>query len=213
MPEQHGLPAIGWVPAWADLQERGADPIGAGFVVEAGMGQDPAGKEYVAGWPGPDAEKLAGQAAGEPGVRLTLLCADAGAAEGLAPGGLAPVAEQVLLMAPTAGLDVAVELPENSQVALAPMETYDAVEITVFDHPVAKGRIQVRDAFAAVAITELPQGPGKEAFERGLFAAMAEEAFLHGAEYLHMVVNPDAAASYEASGWAVAGRLVSFERN
>ncbi|MEV4989617.1 hypothetical protein [Pseudarthrobacter sp. LMD1-1-1.1] len=161
MPEQHGLPAIGWVPAWADLQERGADPIGAGFVVEAGMGQDPAGKEYVAGWPEPDAEKLAGQAAGEPGVRLTLLCADAGAAEGLAPGGLAPVAEQVLLMAPTAGLDAAVELPENSQVALAPMETYDAVEITVFDHPVAKGRIQVRDAFAAVAITELRRGPGK----------------------------------------------------
>lgn len=213
MPEQHDIPAIGWVPAWADLQECNADPIDAGFIIHDGMGQGSAGQEYVAAWPGPDAAKLAGMAAGGSGVRLTLLCADTDAAQGVATGGLAVVAERILLMAPTAELNTDVELPPNSQVALAPMETYDAVEITVFDHPVAKGRIQVRDAFAAVAITELPQGPEKEAFERGLFAAMAEEAFLHGAEYLHMVVEPDAAAPYEATGWAVAGRLLSFQKN
>jgi hypothetical protein len=39
-------------------------------------------------------------------------------------------------------------------VALAPTETYDAVEITVFDHPVARGRIQVRDEFAAAGFQE-----------------------------------------------------------
>lgn len=213
MPEQHDIPAIGWVPAWADLQERSADPIGTGFIVEARAGQGAEGKEYVAAWPGPDAENLSGKAAGEPGVRLTLLCADAGAAKGQVPDGLAAVSERVLLMAPTAELNTGVELPENSQLALAPMETYDAVEITVFDHPVAKARIQVRDDFAAVDITEMPHGPERETFERGLFAAMAEEAFLHGAEYLHMVVEPDDAAPYEASGWAVAGHFVSFERD
>ena len=56
--------------------------------------------------------------------------------------------------------------------------------LTVFDRPVARGRIQVR----------------------------AEEAFLHGAAYLHMVVGPDDAARYETSGWAVAGHLVSFQK-
>jgi hypothetical protein len=49
---------------------------------------------------------------------------------------------------------------------------------------VARGRIQVRD----------------------------EEAFLHGPAYLHMVVGPDDAARYEASGWALAGHLVSFQK-
>src|SRR6478752_6367681 len=213
MPEHHDLPAIGWVPAWADLQERSAGQVEGGFVLGAGAGQDPQGQEYVAGWPGPRAGELAGKAAAGDGVRLTLLSADAAAVKGQVPGGLAPVAERVLLMAPTAELNGTVELPENSQVALAPMDTFDAVEITVFDHPVAKGRIQVRDDFAAVAVTELPQGPEKETFEQGLFAAMAEEAFLHGAEYLHMVVEPEAAARYESAGWTAAGRLVSFERD
>lgn len=215
MPDHHELPAIGWVPAWADLQERSAGPVDSGFVLGAGAGQDPESQEYVAGWPGPGTEELASNAAAKAGVRLTLLCADAAAAAARdhAPRGLAPVAERVLLMAPTAELNGPVVLPENSQVALAPMETFDAVEITVFDHPVAKGRIQIRDDFAAVAVTELPQGPEQETFEQGLFAAMAEEAFLHGAEYLHMVVEPEAAVRYELSGWTAAGRLVSFGRN
>ncbi|MDP9988295.1 MULTISPECIES: hypothetical protein [Arthrobacter] len=212
MPEQHNTPAIGWLPAWADLHGRSAEAVNAGFVVGGGTGDEPQGQEYVAGWAGGDAEELAAKAAGE-GASLTLLCADAGNAGDLAPGGLARVSERILLMAPTAELNTGVQLPENSQVALAPMETYDAVEITVFDSPVARGRVQVRDDFAAVAITEVPEGPEKETFERGLFAAMAEEAFLHGAEYLHMVVEADAAGPYEASGWTVAGRLVGFGKS
>ena len=209
MPEQHNTPAIGWIPAWADLQGRSAEAMDAGFVVEGGTGEAPQGQEYVTVWAGGDAEEPAAKAAGK-GAGLTLHCADAGTTENLAPGGLTRVSERVLLMAPTAELNTGVELPDNSQVALAPMETFDAVEITVFDRPVARGRVQVRDDFAAVAITEVPEGPEKQTFERGLFAAMAEEAFLHGAEYLHMVVEPDAAAPYEATGWTTAGRLVSF---
>ena len=212
MPEEHNTPAIGWVPAWADLLGRTAEAADAGFVVGGEPGQAAEGQEYVAVWPGQDAEEFAAKAAGE-GGRLTLLCADAGSADGLAPGGLTRASERVLLMAPTAELNTGVELPESSQVAMAPMETYDAVEITVFDRPVARGRVQVRDDFATVAITEVPEGPEKEMFERGLFAAMAEEAFLHGAEYLHMVVEPDAAGHFEESGWTEAGRLVGFEKN
>ncbi|TQJ39740.1 hypothetical protein FBY33_1766 [Arthrobacter sp. SLBN-112] len=79
---------------------------------------------------GPAREELAAKAAAGSGVRLTLVCAEA---EGIgAPDGLTRVSERVLLMAPTAELNTAVQLPENSQVALAPMETYDAVEITLF---------------------------------------------------------------------------------
>jgi hypothetical protein len=220
MPEQRSTPAIGWVPAWADLQERTAEPVNGGFLVgdagqavngQMGEGQTAGGQEYVAAWPGPATEELATKSVGGAGARLTLVCADA---EGMGdPDGLTRVSERVLLMAPTAELYTAVQLPENSQVALAPMETYDAVEITVFDRPVARGRIQVRDDFAAVAITELPDGPEQAAFEQGLLAAMAEEAFLHGAEYLHMVVDPDVADRYEVSGWAVAGRLLSFTKS
>lgn len=210
MPEQHDALTLGWVPAWADLQGRSTDPVDAGFVLDGGPGKAGEGQEYVAGWPGPHTEELAGKATDRPGVRLTLLVA--GAAEAPSPAGLSPVAERILLSAPTAELDTGIDLPENSQVALAPMETYDAVEITVFDHPVARGRIQVRDEFAAVAITEVPDGPDEETFTRALFAAMAEEAFLHGAEDLHMVVEPDAAAGFQGSGWTNAGRLLSFEK-
>jgi len=193
MPEQQNIPTTGWVPAWADLQERPAEAANHGFAVGTGAEQSSEGLEYITGWPAPGAEELAAKAAAE-GMRLT------------------PVSELVLLMAPTAELITGVELPENAQVALAPMETFDAVEITLFDRPVARGRIQVRDDFAAVAIGELPEGPEKETLERALFAAMAEEAFIHGSEYLHMVVGQEAAASYKASGWTAAARLVSFEK-
>ncbi|MDP9889314.1 hypothetical protein [Pseudarthrobacter enclensis] len=211
MPEQHDIPTTGWVLAWADLQERPAEAASHGFAVGTGAEQSSESREYITGWPGPGTEELAAKAAAE-GIRLTLVTAESGAADGPAPGGLTPVSERVLLMAPTAELSAGVELPENAQVALAPMETFDAVEITLFDRPVARGRIQVRDDFAAVAIRELPEGPEKETLERALFAAMAEEAFIHGAEYLHMVVGQEAAASYEASGWTAAARLVSFEK-
>ena len=210
MPEDNTTPTIGWVPAWADLEGRGAESADAGFVV--GPGQAAEGQEYVARWTGQEAEELAAKATGDV-ARVTLLCADAGGAGGLALGGLTRTSERVLLAAPTAELNTEVELPENSQVALAPMETYDAVEITVFDRPVARGRIQVRDDFAAVAITEVPEGPEREAFERSLFAAMAEEAFVHGAEYLHMVVGLETAGHYQESGWTEAGRLIGFEKN
>lgn len=209
MPEQHEAPTLGWVPAWADLQGRSADPAGAGFILDDGPGSAAGGQEYVAGWPGPDSEELASAAAGRPGARLTLIVAGA-AAEVPAPPGFSPAAERLLLSAPTAQLNTGVDLPENSQVALAPMETYDAVEITVFDHPVARGRIRVRDEVAVVAILEVPEGPDQEVFTRALFAAMAEEAFLHGAGDLNMVVEPDAAAGFQESGWTTAGRLLGF---
>jgi hypothetical protein len=209
MPEQHEAPTLGWVPAWADLQGRSAEPAGAGFILDAAPGTPAEGAEYVAGWPGPDSEDLAGTAAGRRGARLTLIVA-ATAGEVPSPPGFSPAAERTLLSAPTAQLNTGVDLPENSQVALAPMDSYDAVEITIFDHPVARGRIQVRDEAAAVAILEVPEGPDKEVLTRALFAAMAEEAFLHGAAHLHMVVEPDAAAGFQESGWTTAGRLLGF---
>ena len=35
MPEEYDLPAIGWIPAWADLQERSAAEADSGFVLGA----------------------------------------------------------------------------------------------------------------------------------------------------------------------------------
>lgn len=205
MHEQHSTAAMGWVPAWADLQERPFEPAGSGFSVEGG-----GGTEYVAAWPDPGLEQLISRISSEAGARLTLVCADADTAAGVAPAGLSLAGQSILLMAPAAELDVDAGLPDTSQVAQAPMETYDAVEVTVFDRPVARGRIQVRDGFAVVAITELPEGPEQEGFRRAMFATMADEAFLHGAEYLHTVVPPADAPRYEGSGWTVAGHLLTF---
>ena len=206
MPEQYSSAPIGWIPAWADLQELPVQPTDGGFLLEG-----PDGAEYVAASRGADSGQLPVPAPAD-AVRLTLVAAGAGTEAGTAPGGFTPAGEKILLMAPTAALEADAALPDTAQVAQAPMETYDAVEITVFDRPVAKARIQVRDGFAVATITELPEGPEQDAFERALFAAMAEEAFLHGAEYLHLVVQPSDAPHHERSGWTAAGRLLTFER-
>ncbi|UUL76355.1 hypothetical protein NG819_00065 [Pseudarthrobacter sp. Fe7] len=104
-------------------------------------------------------------------------------------------------------------LPENSQVALAPMETFDAVEITVFDHPVAKGRIQVRDDFAAVAITELPKDRRARPWNGACSRRWLRKLSSMVPSTCTWWSSLDAASPYEASGWAVAGRLLSFEKN
>lgn len=36
MPEQHSTTAMGWLPAWADLQERPFESAGSGFSVGGG---------------------------------------------------------------------------------------------------------------------------------------------------------------------------------
>ena len=203
-------PAIAWAPAWADLQGRASAPAGPAVLIAADQDHGP---EYVAAWPGEGAGDVAGVAASQPEARLTLVGSDAEGIKGFAGSlGLHCVQDRVALTASVSDLDQAPALPEEAQLAEAPLEMYDVVELSLFDHPVCRGRLRLRDEFAVVGITEAFDGAERELFERAIFAAMAEEAFLHGAENLTMLVESGQAAGYEKSGWKISDHVLSFER-
>jgi hypothetical protein len=123
---------------------------------------------------------------------------------------LAPVDQAVLLTAPTAELDAVPELPEGAELAQAPLELYDLVEVSVFDHPVASGRVRIEDGIAVLGGLE-SQTPGAgKGFERAVLAALVDEAFVHGADTLYTILLPGQVANYTADGWTVAAHLTRF---
>jgi hypothetical protein len=124
--------------------------------------------------------------------------------------GLTPVGEHVLLTATTAEIAAAHSLPENAQVASAPMEDYDVAEISVFDHPVCGGRISVGENAAVIGNLRFETPQDRDAYEPVLLATLAEEAYLHGAHTLILIVEPDEADRFLGSGWTAGGRVLSF---
>jgi hypothetical protein len=124
--------------------------------------------------------------------------------------GLPLVGEHVFLTAATAEIAAAHSLPEDAQVASAPMEDYDVAEISVFDHPVGGGRISVGEQAAVIGSLRFETPQDRDAYEPALLATLAEEAFLHGARTLVLIVNPDEVDRFLASGWTAAGRVLSF---
>jgi hypothetical protein len=124
--------------------------------------------------------------------------------------GLVPIGEYVLLTATTAEIAAAHSLPENAQVASAPMEDYDVAEISVFDHPVCGGRISVGEQAAVIGNLRFETPQDRDEYEPALLATLAEEAYLHGAQTLILIVDPDEAARFLGSGWTAAGRVLSF---
>ena len=136
---------------------------------------------------------------------------DAAAAVGQAQArGLAPTGEHLLLTADTAEIAAAHSLPENAQIASAPMEDYDVAEISVFDHPVCSGSISVGATVAVIGNLRAETAQDRDAYEPALLAALAEEAYLHGARTLILILEPAEADRFVASGWTVAGRVLSF---
>lgn len=124
--------------------------------------------------------------------------------------GLSPLGEHVFLTAATAEIAAAHSLPENAQVASAPMEDYDVAEISVFDHPVGGGRISVGEQAAVIGNLRFETPQDRDDYEPALLATLAEEAYLHGAHTLILIVDPDEADRFLASGWTAAGRVLSF---
>jgi hypothetical protein len=125
-------------------------------------------------------------------------------------GGLPLLGDYLFLTAATAEIAAAHSLPENAQVASAPMEDYDVAEISVFDHPVGGGRISVGEQAAVIGNLRFETAQDRDAYEPALLATLAEEAFLHGARTLILIVDPDEADRFLASGWTAAGRVLSF---
>lgn len=98
-------------------------------------------------------------------------------------------------------------LPEGGDVVEAPLGLFDAVELTLFGRPAAKGRIAFGDGLAVVGRFEFEPGPPPEVLGPPVLSALAEEAFLEGAETLYTVVDGDGLPSYLGNGWSEAGRL------
>lgn len=152
----------------------------------------------------------AGPAADGSAVLITAEADATAAREQAQERGLSPIGEHVLLTAITAEVAAAHALPEDAQVASAPMGDYDVAEISVFDHPVCGGRISVGEAAAVIGNLRFETPQDRDAYEPALLATLAEEAFLHGAHTLILIVDPDEADRFLGSGWTAAGRVLSF---
>lgn len=201
-----------WAVLWGRVRGQEAAVDGSTVLItrEAGDG----GPEVVMAWPGDEAGWIsaAGLTAGERG-RLALATSDAPAARNRAlEHGLTAVDEQVLLSAVTAGIAGAYALPEDAQLASAPMDDYDVAEISVFDHPVCSGRISIGDTSAVIGNLRAETPQDRDAYQPALLAALAEEAFLHGAHTLFLITEPDGVDRFVDAGWTAEGHVLSFEQ-
>lgn len=204
---QDALPR--WAAGWAAVRGGTSAPEGNG-VTALPDGEHPQA-EYILAWPGNDVDAAAAAVLKQPGAILTLATSDPEAARNYAASrGLAAVRVASLLTARTEDLDAPPALPEDAQLAEAPLEFYDVVEISLFDHPVAGGRISVQQDLAVVGgiRAQSPDDPGGLA--AAVLAGLADDAAVHGAGTLYTILDPDETASYTASGWTAAADILSF---
>ena len=181
-----------WGPAWAAIRDV----------------EDPAAEQILA-WP-------VGAGAIAAGSAMHLVTEDAAAArEFAAAARLTEIGAAVLLCAPTDDLDLVPHMPPETNLAEVPLENYDAVEVALFDRPVAGGRVKVADGLAVLGALHVdPEGAGMEAeLESVMIASLGEEAFLHGADVLYLVAASAQAARLAAvEGWTQVAEVLSFKK-
>jgi hypothetical protein len=204
---QDALPR--WAAGWVAVQGRTSALEGDG-VMALPDGEHPRA-EYILAWPGTGVDDAAAMVLKQPGAVLTLATTEPGKArEYAAARGLPVVGEAALLAARTDDLDTVPALPEDAQLAEAPLELYDVVEVSVFDHPVASGRISIQDGLAVIGGVRTPSPDDADHLGAAVVAALADEAGVHGAATLYAVVDPGQAGEYAASGWTATAVLLSF---
>lgn len=194
-----------WVPAWAALQDL--VPQVSGDVVTMGAKQ-------VTVWPGGAAAAQAGPLS--PRHELVLVTEDpVGAAQFGQSQGLRETNRAVLLRAETENLDLVPHLPADANLADAPLENYDLVEVALFDRPVASGRLRLTGSVAVVSTLEVDdeQEDLRHTFELAMMAELGEEAFTHGADTLYLVAGVEQAERFAGvDGWSKIAEIVSFSR-
>lgn len=202
---QESLPV--WGPAWAAVRDLDATVDGVAVAISGAV------PERLLAWP---AEEAQAQAAAVDGSVLTLVTADAAAARRFAASqGLRESGALVLLSALTEDLDLVPALPADAYVAEAPMPNYDAVEVALFDRPVAEGRIRLEEALAVLGNLRVYEGHDElvGVFETAMVASLGDEAFLHGADVLYLVADAAQAQRFAATdGWSQVAELLSFTR-
>ncbi|WP_315914025.1 hypothetical protein [Arthrobacter sp. lap29] len=194
-----------WAQAWAASQDLAATVEGSTVLF---------GNQHVMVWPGQDIE--AQITVLTQGSELVLITEDAAETTTYALSkGLVATSRAVLLQAQTDNLDLAPHLPAEANLAEAPMENYDLVELAVFDHPVGRGRLSTADELAVVA--ELSVDAGYEdqlpVFENAIVAGLGDEAFAHGADTLYLVAGEEQAQRFAAvDGWNRVAQILSFRK-
>ena len=179
-----------WAPAWAAIREPGG-----------------AATEQVLAWP------VASGGVWAPVVHL--VTEDAAAARHFAAtASWAETGAAILLSAATDDLDLVPRLPPDTNLAQVPLDDYDAVEVAVFDRPVAGGRVKVGDGLAVLGglHVDLEDPAMVVALEAVMLASLGEEAFLHGADTLYLVAGSAQAARVAPLGWGQVAQILSFTR-
>ena len=200
-----------WSAAWAAV--RGLETRSDGDVVVTAPDGDHAHGEYVTVFPGPEASRIAAVAARTPGTALTLVTADRNEAHAFAGDhGLLPSGTAVLLTAATETLDQEPELPEDGNLSSAALELYDVAEISVFDRPLASGRIRMADSTAVIGGITFSHDPSHtEELRSAIIAALASEAAAHGITIIYTIVDPSQVAAYTASGWTETVHILTYQ--
>ncbi|WP_336716635.1 hypothetical protein [Arthrobacter sp. USHLN218] len=199
-----------WATAWAAV--RGLESETDGAAVVTFPDEDHIRREYLAAWPGADAARIAVLAAQTPDSALILATADPDGTRAFASEhGLSPAASAVLLTATTDSMDQEPALPADGNLSSAALDLYDVVEISVFDRPVATGRLRVEDSAAVIGgITAPGPGPAGE-LEAAVLAALAGEAAIQGIGTLYTIAGREQASRYTATGWTKTADLITFQ--
>ena len=118
-------------------------------------------------------------------------------------------AEATILAIATEDIPQPPRLPEGGGLSEAPLGDYDAVELTIFGRPAAKGLVAFGDGIAAIGSFEFTADDADGRLGAAVVSALAEEAFLEGAEWLVTIVDGDPARipAYLGQGWAEAGKV------
>lgn len=127
----------------------------------------------------------------------------------LAPHDGAGPADATLLAIATEDVPQPPRLPEGGGLSEAPLGEYDAVELTIWGRPAAKGLIAFGEGVAALGGFEFAAGDADGTLGAAVVSALAEEAFLEGAEWLVTLVDGDPAEvpAYLAEGWRAAAKV------
>ena len=194
-----------WVPAWAALHDLA--PEADGDVITMGA-------KRVMAWPG-DGEAAQAAQLGY-GTELVLVTDDpAGATQFATSQGLHETSRAVLLRAETESLDLVPHLPSDANLADAPLENYDLVEVSLFDRPVASGRLRLGEDLAVLSELKVDDGHEdlRQTLELAMVAELGEEAFTHGADALYLIAGAEQAERFAAvEGWGKVAEILSFSK-
>ncbi|NUP75033.1 MAG: hypothetical protein HOQ07_10355, partial [Sinomonas sp.] len=124
----------------------------------------------------------------------------------LAPGG--ETGEATVFEIRTSEVEQPPRLPEGGDLVEAPLGGFDAVELTLFGRPAAKGRIAFGEGLAVVGRFEFEEGTSPDELGPAVLSALAEEALLEGAEVIYTIIDGAGFPSFLGEGWSESARLL-----